>query len=339
MVTIHRAARPFTAACAAVAMLYASSAPAQTYDPPRTSAGKPDLQGVWTNASLTRLGRPSNIENLVLSPEEAEELGANHFHNVRAAKDAVPRSADRKAPEKLERLPPVGNYNTSYVDPGTGYGVVKGEIRSSWVTVPADGQVPYRQDVRDELRARRALRDTPDDPEIFSLGERCLIGFGGTAGPPMLNVLYNNTYRIVQTETHVMILVEMVHDARIVRLQGEHGPAVDQRWLGDSVGHWEGDTLVIETTNFHPARKRSGPVYHAATAKVVERLTRVGEEELFYEFSVEDPANYSAPFKGEMSFRPAEGKLYEYACHEGNYAMPTMLKGARLEESEAASGD
>ena len=310
---------------------------ADDYEPPRTASGKPDLQGTWTNTSLTRLSRPGNIEKLVLTPEDAEELARNNFHNVRAAKDAEPRSADREAPEALDRLPPVGNYNTSYVDPGTSYGVVRGEIRSSWVVEPEDGKVPYRQELLDTMRDRRAFRDTPDDPEVFSLGERCLLGFGGTAGPPMLNVLYNSYYRIVQTEDHVMIMVEMVHDARIVRIGKEPGTAATARWLGDSVGHWDGDTLVIETSNFHPARRMSGPVYHSSHAKVIERLSRVADDEIFYEFTVEDPESYSEPFRGEMSFRPISDKVYEYACHEANYAMPTMLKGARLEERESGS--
>lgn len=314
--------------------LLAQSAVEQSaYEPPRLPDGRPDLQGVWTNASLTRLSRPSSIESLVLSPEEAEELAGGHFHNVRAARDAVPRDADREAPKKLERLPPVGNYNTSYVEPGTAYGVVRGEIRSSWIVDPPDGQTPYRQDLLDRVAERRAGRDTPDNPETFSLGERCLIGFGGTAGPPMLNVLYNNYYRIVQTDDHLMILVEMVHDARIVRVGGEHGTV--PRWLGDSVGRWEGDTLVVETTSFHPERELSGPVYHQREARVVERLTRVAADELLYEFEVDDPGSYSEPFRGEMSFRSVDSKVYEYACHEGNYAMPTMLKGARLLERES----
>ncbi|MEM1250154.1 MAG: hypothetical protein AAGK22_27545 [Acidobacteriota bacterium] len=304
---------------------------------PRRPDGKPDLQGVWTNASLTRLSRPASIEELVLSPERAAELAGSHFHNVRAAKDALPRSADRQAPEKLERLPPVGNYNTSYVEPGTAYGVVRGEIRSSWIVEPKDGGAPYRDDLLDRVRARRAGRDTPDDPESFSLGERCLLGFGGTAGPPMLNVLYNNYYRIVQTEDHLVILVEMVHDARIVRLGDEAASERSgvPRWLGDSVGRWEGDTLVVETTSFHPSRELSGPVYHRRDARVVERFTRVAEDEMLYEFSVDDPGSYTHPFRGEMTFHSVESKVYEYACHEGNYAMPTMLKGARLLEREA----
>jgi hypothetical protein len=328
--------------CGVTALLVGSPsalafAEGEEYEPPRTSGGRPDFQGVWTNASLTRLGRPNSIEALVLSPADAEQLGRNHFHNVRAAKDAVPRAADREAPEKLERLPPVGNYNTSYVDPGTGYGIVQGEIRSSWVVEPSDGKVPYRPELLEQLRSRRASRTTPDDPEVFSLGERCLIGFGGTAGPPMLNVLYNNYYRIVQTDDHVMILVEMVHDARVIRIGQEHGPETEKRWLGDSVARWEGDTLVVETANFHPARARSGPVYHSAKARVVERLTRVADDELFYEFEVTDPGSYSDSFRGEMALRSVDAKVYEYACHEGNYAMPTMLKGARLEERETGS--
>ena len=297
---------------------------------------RPSFDGVWTNASLTRLTRPSSIESLVLSSEEAAQLAEGHFHNVRARNELTKSDPDRDAPEVVESLPPVGNYNASWVDPGSTYGVVKGEIRSSWLTDPADGQVPYLDHVLEQRRGRGELRRFPSDPEIFSLGERCLIGFGNTGGVPMLNVLYNNFYRFLQTEDHLLIVVEMVHDSRIVRIDSEHGPRSDRRWLGDSIGHWDGDTLVIQTTNFHPERGNGSSVPLSARALTTERLTRVAEDEILYEFSVDDPENYERPFHGEMTFRRVPERLFEYACHEGNYAMGTMLRGARLLEREAA---
>ncbi len=318
---------------AAVVTLLPSLLAAQPSDL-RTSSDRPNLQGVWTNASLTRLSRPRNIETLVLSPEEADRLADGHFHNVRARNEFTKSDPNRDAPEVVESLPPVGNYNASWVDPGSTYAVVKGEIRSSWIVDPPDGRVPYREHIIEGRRGRGELRRFPSDPEIFSLGERCLLGFGNTGGPPMLNVLYNNFYRFVQTDDHLLIVVEMVHDARIVRIDSKHGPDADRRWLGDSIGHWDGDTLVIETTNFHPARS-SGSVPLSADGLVTERLTRTSQDELLYEFTVDDDANYERSFRGEMSFRAVDDRLYEYACHEGNYAMGTMLRGARLLEQEA----
>ena len=319
---------------AAVVVLISSPLFGADYEPPRASNGKPDLSGVWTNSSLTRLSRPANIEGLVLSPEEAAELAGGHFHNVRAARDRLPSDPDKGAPEVLERLPPVGNYNAYWVDPGAKYGEVLGEIRSSWIIEPDDGRLPLRVDVRDRLGESRKARAGLEGPEVLSLGERCLIGFGGTGGPPMLNVLYNNYYQITQTPDHVVIWVEMVHDARIIRLDSEHPPPRARKWLGDSIGRWEGDTLVVETTSFHPARSKSGPLYYSDEAVVVERFTRVADDQILYEFSIDDESFYEKRIRGEMSFNAVEERVYEYACHEGNYAMPAILKGARLDEAE-----
>ncbi|HVS66021.1 MAG TPA: hypothetical protein VMT85_21255 [Thermoanaerobaculia bacterium] len=325
------------AAIASLLCLSTLAAGAEGYEPPRTAEGRPLLDGVWTNASLTQLTRPRGLDELVLTAAEAEALAAKHFHNVRAAADLEPSDPDREA-KAVDRLPPVGNYNAFWVDPGTEYAVVEGEIRTSWIVEPEDGQVPLRQEVRERRGERRALREGMDGPEVLSLGERCLLGFGGTAGPPMLNVLYNGYYRIVQTDSHVMILVEMVHDARIIRLASDHGPPEDRRWLGDSIGWWEGDTLVVETTSFHPSRDGEGGLPYSSLAEVVERITRVSDDTLLYEFEIEDPLTYSAPIRGQMTFRAVEaGRVYEYACHEGNYAMGGMLRGARLAEREAGA--
>jgi hypothetical protein len=309
--------------------------PAEEYQPPRAADGRPLLDGVWTNASLTTLTRPRGVE-LVLAPAEAESLAAGHFHNVRAAADLEPSDPNRE-PQAVERLPPVGNYNAFWVDPGAAYAVVRGEIRSSWIVAPEDGQVPLSPEVRERSRERRAARAAHDGPEALSLGERCLLGFGGTAGPPMLNVLYNNYYRIVQTASHVLILVEMVHDARIVRLDSAHAPPEGSSWLGDSIGWWEGDTLVVETTGFHPARAEEGPLPYTASAVVVERITRVSDDGLLYQFEIVDPQTFSQPIGGEMTFRAAGDRLYEYACHEGNYAIGGILRGARLAEREGSA--
>jgi hypothetical protein len=328
------------AACVWNRPLFATRAPVGNapvgarYQPPRTPEGRPDFTGVWTNASLTTLTRPREAQSLVLTPAQADEMARNNFHNQRAAQELVPSDPNRSAPPVAANLPPVGNYNASWVEPGTTYAVVKGEIRSSWIVSPANGRIPFR--ARDRALGDAARRrEGPTDPESLSLSTRCLLGFGGSAGPPMMNVLYNNYYQFVQTRENLMILVEMVHDARMIRMGAEHGSL--PRWLGDSTGRWDGDTLVAETKNFHPARARGGPFSYSSQAVVTERFTRVGDRELLYEFTVADPENYTEPIRGEMTFRRVDSQVYEYACHEGNYAMTHILEGARLEEREAAA--
>jgi hypothetical protein len=172
-----------------------------------------------------------------------------------------------------------------------------------------------------------------DGPEMRSLGERCILSFGSSAGPPMIPLLYNNNYQIVQTRDTVVILVEMVHDARIVRIGGEHRPAGVRTWMGDSIGHWDGDTLVVETTNFRKDQSFRGS---SESLKVTERFTRVAANQILYHFTVEDPATFTRPWSGEVAMNATGEKIYEYACHEGNYALPGILAGARAQEEEAA---
>lgn len=297
-------------------------------------AGRPDLSGVWTNSSLTGLARPGHIDGLILDPAQADELAGGHYHNVRLAKDQQKSDPNRPAPPAVERLPGVGNYSANWVDPGSQYAIIDGEIRSSWIVEPEDGKLPFNQAARDVFGTRRSISNAIEGPEVRSLGERCLVGFGGTGGPPMLNVLYNNFYRILQTDHHVVIVVEMVHDARVIPLQDSSLPG-DARWLGRSTGRYEGNELIITTSQFHPARAQSGPVLLSSDAVVEERLRRVDDETIYYSFLVNDDTFYSQPVRGEMVFKKRPERLYEYACHEGNYAMPAMLKGARLFENDA----
>lgn len=297
---------------------------------------RPDFSGVWTNASITRLTRAADVQDLVLTAEQAQLLTENNFHNVRAAKDTELSDPDRSAPEKLDRLPPVGNYSANWVDPGSRYAIVNGEVRSSWIVEPDNGQLPFSDAAKKMFAARREIRATMAGPEVLSPGERCLIGFGGSGGPPMLNVLYNNFYRIVQTPGHLMILVEMVHDARIIPIGAASPVSADKRWLGNSVAQFDADTLVITTSHFHPARAQSGPVPLSTDAVVVERLRKVDDDVLFYGFEITDPLLYTEPVRGEMTFQRRDQRVYEYACHEGNYAMGSMLRGARLLEAESS---
>jgi hypothetical protein len=314
------------------------------YATPKTSWGAPDLQGVWTNSSITRLSRPAGVDKLVLTPEEASALEAKDYNNVRTAAEKAPTDQADGAPEKGKPLPPVGNYNAVWVDPGSKIAIVNGEHRSSWIVEPADGKVPaMTEEGREKMAALRrgpsggsAAARSYEGPESRSLGERCLVGFGGTGGPVMLNVLYNNQYQIVQSPDYVVIDVEMVHDARIIPLtKTRTRPDVIKPWLGDSIGWFEGDTLVVETRNVNPSQ--TGPVFISDSGKLIERFTRVSDKEILYEFTVDDPGVYVKPWRGQMPLVASDGQVYEYACHEGNYGLQGILAGAR-EQEKAGKG-
>jgi len=307
---------------------------------PRTPDGRPDLQGNWTSATLTPLQRPEDQENLVLSWEEVEVRegrAANRLERV-----SRPSDPDRLAPETGGRggRGSVGGYNGIYVDAGDVVARVYGEPRSSLITHPADGRVP---ELTPEARARRAERREVrsqfgpyDHPELRPLGERCLVSFGSNAGPPMLpNGFYNNNYTIVQTPDHLVIMAEMVHDARIIRIgDGPRLPDHIRPWMGDSWGHWEGDVLVVETTNIHPLHRYSGE-----EMKVTERFSRMAEDAVLYEFTIDDPSTYIEPWGAQVPMMALNDRLYEYACHEGNYALSNILSGARYQERMEAQNN
>jgi hypothetical protein len=309
-------------------VLTVAQAGAEGWQQPRMAWGVPDLQGTWTNATITGLERFDEVEKLVLTPEEARAI-ERETAELYASIDDVPEG-------ELEAGENVGGYNSFWMDPGSRLARVNGEIRSSLIVDPADGKIPYSWRGRAQLVKRFWELRNADDPETRLLGERCIVGFGSTGGPPMLPVLYNNNYQIVQSPGFVLILVEMNHDARIIRIGGKPRPDVIRRWLGDSLGHWDGDTLVVETTRFNPGQSFRGSlrhiVYMSSDAKVVERFTRVGEKEILYEFSIEDPTAYTQVWRGEVPMLAAEGQIYEYACHEGNYSLPGILAGARADD-------
>ena len=307
----------------------------EAWQMPRTPDGKPDLQGIWTNATQTPMERPA-------------EFGTKGFLNAEeaAAQEAQWRARieNANAPSDPNRAPPEdGNadagYNNFWVDRGTNVIEINGEYRTSIVVDPPNGQIPVLEG-RPNNSLVSQLRRMPgvepfDGPELRPLGERCLLSFGSSSGPPMLPVMYNTNYQIVQTPDYVMILVEMVHDARIIRLDADHHEMDLQQWMGDSVGYWDGDTLVVETLNFNrfQSYRNSGP-----RLKVTERFELVGPDKIRYSFTMDDPDTFSRPWTGEvaMNRRPAGDRIYEYACHEGNYAFPGILGGARRLEHEAA---
>lgn len=303
------------------------------YKAPRTPDGKPDLQGFWVNTSLTSLERPAQFKSLVIPPEQAQKIEA-----ARAAAEvrgSAPTDPNQGAPKAGQD---VGGYNSFYVDAGTHYGKINGESRSSWIVDPPSGKLPYSEAGKKKFDDELAfVRGTFDGPESRPMAERCLVGFGSTGGPPMINVMYNNTYQFVQTKDAVVILVEMNHDARIIPLTG-NAPEQINKWLGNSKGRYEGDTLVVETTNFNPGESLrtffANSFFLSPDGKVEERFTRISDKEMLYEFTVTDPKIYSQPWKAQMPMNVASGNMYEYACHEGNYAMPGILAGARVNDKK-----
>jgi hypothetical protein len=316
--------------------LTAQASAQDAYSPPRTPDGRPDLQGVWSNQSLTTLTRPPGV-GLTVSQEEAASLVRNNPWILLAQSEA---GASDLSDGLLEDGNADRGYNTFWIDPGISLANVKGEIRTSWLVDPADGRLPVSpagQKARaDAAASRRAT--LYDGPETLPIAERCLIGFTGAGGPGMLNTIYNNNYQIVQTPDHVMILVEMVHDARIIPISADRSaarrrPPALTPWLGDSVGWWEGDTLVVETTNVNPGQALQGQIILSPGGRLTERFTRVSDDQIFYAFSVDDPAYYTQTWRAEMSFNRRDEQIYEYACHEGNHAMEGILGGARSLEA------
>ncbi|THD63763.1 hypothetical protein [Phenylobacterium sp.] len=309
--------------------------PKTAYKVPRDAYGHPDLQGVWTNVAVTRLERnPKYGASLVLTEAEARKIEAK----TQAQIDLGNKPTDPNA--KVTDLPADCsggrgtdcNYNAAWTDPGSVVMRVNGQPRNGFITSTPDGRVPMRKDVHVNPfgRSLGPGQSPSDNPETRALGERCLLSFGNSAGPVMLPGLYNNTYQFVQTKDQVVIDVEMVHDARIVRLDTpQHLPASVRPWMGDSIGRWEGDTLVVETTNFNPEQVFRGASQHL---KVTERFTRTDKDRMHYAFWVEDPTVFAQAWGGEYEFSRITGQVYEYACHEGNYGLVGILQGAREEE-------
>ncbi len=322
-------------------------------DIPRTLSGKPDMSGVYDTGTLTPTERPEWLgETEYLYPWVARFLNwiFKITSNWAIYRDSDP---DREAPEaggdgnNTAGAGGVGGYNAFWVDPGSSLGTVKGNVPTSIIYDPPNGRYPPRQpgvsDRLDEVyqsffhentgSASWLTLDGPgpfDGPESLAPSERCLISFASAV--PTIPSLYNNYKRIVQTESHIMILHEMVHDARIIRIDSEHAPLTGGQWLGDSVGHWEGDTFVVEAKHF---RKTNGLPGADENLHVTEQFTLQEDGNLYYDFAVTDETVWAAPWNGRYMWQSKpDDRLYEYACHEGNYAMGNILRGARLLEKE-----
>jgi len=295
---------------------------------PRVSDGHPDLQGVWTNATITPMERPAKYASkLTLTDAEAKQL----------EKDAAKELADVDGKSESPLLAAAGSngtggYNILFIDRGSELARVDGVKRTSLIIDPPDGKMPAKtKESQKRMAAIMRSYMVYDGVKDRPASERCLIGFGSTSGPPMMPVLYNNNYQIVQTKDAVMILVEMVHDVRVIRINGTHAPSNVRQWLGDSIGHWEGDTLVVDTTNFNDQTLFEGA---SRDLHVIEHFKRVDASTILYRVTIDDPATFTKQWTMEYPFVASPGPVYEYACHEGNYAMTDILGGARKADAE-----
>ena len=313
---------------------------------PRTADDRPNLTGVWDFRTMTPLQRPRNQERETITEEEAAQI------EQRAAEAAI--RADAPSEVRTEPLPagqPVGGYNNFWFDRGAR---VVEDRRTSLIVDPPTGRLPELTDgaieqigsLGADVAGARPVRYRvggigADGPEDRGLAERCLLGFN--AGPPILPAGYNQNFQIFQTPDHVAILNEMVHDVRIIPLDRRpHLPDDVSQWLGDGRGYWDGDTLVVETRNFSDRVASFNSSVTTAlgtgdTLNLTERFTRVDDDTLLYEFTVDDPATLSEPVTGVLQMQIGAAPMFEYACHEGNYGMLNLLSGARQEEREAAS--
>jgi hypothetical protein len=285
------------------------------YRVPRTAWGDPDIQGFWTNTTTTPLQRPADLaEKAVLTDAE------------RAARDA-----QVAARASQDQAPPKGNPGT-YNDFWYERGVLSNQ--TSLVVDPPDGRLPPLTDAAQQYAAERRKRGPADSPEERSVYERCI-----TRGLPgaMMPGFYNHNYEIIQTPGYVVVHVEMIHEARIIPLDGRpRGPAAVRRWMGESRGRWDGDTLVVETSNFNDKVREQSLIAFSTGQHLtlVERFRRTAPDAMDYRFTVTDPTVYTRPWTASIPMARFEGPIYEYACHEGNHGLGGILRGARFEERE-----
>ena len=295
-------------------------ASAAAWTAPHTPDGQPDLQGIWTNATITPFERPKDL------------AGKEFFTEQEAAEyeKQMLQSGNRDQRGKTPEADVAGAYNNFWFERGS---KVVPTRRTSLVVDPLDGKVPPLTPEAQKAAATRAevQRRPPTGPEDMGLPERCILW--PTAGPPMVPSGYNNNYQILQTPGYVVILIEMIHDVRVIPLDGRpHLPQNIRLWMGDSRGRWEGNTLVVDTTNFTDKTHFRGS---DENLRLVERFTRVSPDTILYQFTVEDPTAFTKKWTGEAPLTRTPGPIYEYACHEGNYSMTNVLSGARSAEKES----
>ena len=280
----------------------------------RVAAAPADLNGVWTNASYTQFERPKALKSLVVTPEEAQVY------------EAALRKSHGILVDPHDKL---GQEESEFGESGEGLARIRGQIRSSWIVSPTDGQVPYSAQAKARWKiGPHGVEDGYDNPEERPQSERCIAANG--SGPPQMSEQDANLFTIVQTKDHVAIAAEKNHDVRIIPLHAVRNPLEPRTWSGTSIGRWDGKTLVVETDRFREGLIDRDFFLYSGDAKVVERLTRTGPGEILYEFTVVDPALFTQPLQAEMLITAAKGRMFEYACHEGNYSMPSILQAARL---------
>jgi hypothetical protein len=315
------------------------------YKAPIAADGHPDITGVWSNATMTSETRPKDATGLVYTPEQVKKLEDFAQFEIKAGNANTPVDAPVNVSNGLELRPSFaaaggasGGYNRGWLDPGNQIMRVRGEPRTSYLLTP-DGQVPPVKAGAPKVAQREyggegGAAGNSDNPENRTLSDRCLM-FGRNGGPPLQpNGFYNNNYKIVQSKDAVAIDVEAGHDVRLIDLKRKtHIDPKFRPYFGDSIGHWEGNTLVVETTNIPEFQ-----AYHGSwkNLKVTERFTRIAKDGLLYNYTIDDATMWDKPFSGEYQFYPLKGDVYEYACHEGNYAMEGILAGARQQEQDAA---
>jgi hypothetical protein len=309
---------------AVCACLLPASLPAQSqrgsYVVPKTPYGQPDLQGFWTNATYTPLERPDGVTKEFYTPEEF------------AAR--ITASANAEAAQTVPGTIPDVHYDFTQFALDRSQSPFVEDLRTSLIVDPKDGKIPPMTEEGKQRNAARAAAAGGrwDSAQSNQLDDRCMIMEG--SGPPMMDAGYNANYQIVQSAGHVMILTEMIHDARIIPLDGRAVPNSKMRqWVGASRGHWEGDTLVVETTNFNGKNPFQGS---SENLRVIERFTRVADDAIQYRFTVEDPSTWPRPWTGELPMKATVGPIFEHACHEGNYGLYNTLVGTRLQEQKAA---
>jgi hypothetical protein len=313
---------------------------------PKGKAAIPDIEGTWSNATLTTEQRPAKYgDRLVMTPAEVREVeGANEAEIVDGNTPLDPKAINvpkvggdaptgfRANPNYIGPAGNVGGYDRGWMENGHFVMRVNGQPRTSLITTP-NGRAPARKAGAPAPVRPAGNFNSMDNPEERPISERCLLSFGRNAGPPMFtNGFYNNNYQIIQGTDAILINIEMVHDNRIIPLNAKHRTDGIRPWFGDSIGWYEGKSLVIETTNIPQRMAYQGSWEHL---KVTERFTRVGKDRLLYQFTIEDPDNWDKPWGGEYEFGRGPGRVMEYACHEGNYALEGVLAGARQAERQA----
>jgi hypothetical protein len=281
------------------------------------AGGVPDLQGIWNNATLTPVERPASFAGKATVTDE--EALAYEKRDIRHETEDKAGAA-------------VGGLDSEFTELRLELARVGGVKRTSLIVDPPDGKVPALLPEASARLAQRRRAGGTDSAKQRPLAERCLLSLGNSSGPPMMPIAQNSNYQIVQTADAVMIMVEMIHDVRIIRIGGTHPPAALRFWLGDSIGHWEGDTLVADTANF---REDTGFRGASGNLHVIERFTRLDSDSLLYKVTVDDPATFTKNWTMEFPFIAAPGPMYEYACHEGNYALIDILKAARKADAGA----